>query len=46
MPAPVEPVIADEGLDRFFQIRPHQPDLHLRLLLAQRIGKSEQDPGT
>ncbi len=43
VPAAVKTVVVVERFDRLFQIGPHQPDLHLRLVPGERIGEGEQD---
>src|ERR1700686_2033761 len=43
MSAPVETVIARKIADSLFQVSPHQPDLHLGLLMCQRVGKGQKN---
>src|SRR5580700_4398380 len=43
MSTPVETVVAFEIVDRLFQVRPDQPDLHPGLLMGQCVGKREKN---
>jgi hypothetical protein len=51
MPTSIEAIVAEstsrvgERHDRLFEIRPDQPNLHLGLVVRERVGEGEEDGG-
>src|SRR5690349_8911078 len=45
MTTAVKSVVTSEGFDGFFEVGPDQPDLHLRLVFGQCVGKRQKDRG-